>query len=258
VEQKERSGMPDTDDEQLVELAPEQREQGDDDAETARERRAAAQAEADKHPTHDLAEEAAEREVEEEQRALQEEEDDAARAERIELATKEQQELDEQRYREQLRDATAEATQAMRLAYADEEARDRYRQYGANDKQRALSDRAHGRHELDEAAAHPDEPGSAGLAAEGRRFQNAATIEERKSTRDYDISDAYDASAREHRRDATEAQPSASEAVRKAPDAAPEAQLPQARRHVRGPGRVRTKKGKAVKPNRSSEPDLDL
>lgn len=252
--------MPDTDDEQSVELTPEQREQGDDDTEGTRERRAArARSEADVELSRDLAESDAKRRAEEDEESRQDEEDLEARAEeRIEQAVKDQQQLDERRDREQLMDATAETTRAMQLAYADEEARDRYRQYAANDKQRSLSDRAHGRHELDEAAAHPDEAGSAGLAAEGRRFQNAATIEDRKYRSDYDIAEAYDASAREHRREAFEAQPSASEAVRKAPEEPPEAQLPQARRHVRGRGKVRNKQGKVVKPNRASEPDLDL
>jgi hypothetical protein len=251
--------MPDTDDDQSVELEPDQREQGDDDTEAARERRAAqARAEADNDLSRDLAESDAERRAEEDEQLRQDEADEEVRAERIEQAVKDQQELDERRDREQLKDATAETTRAMQLAYADEEARDRYRQYATNDKQRGLSDRAHGRHELDEAAAHPDEVGSAGLAAEGRRFQNAATIEDRKYRSDHDIADAYDASAREHRREADEAQPSASEAVRKAPEEAPEAQLPQARRHVRGRGRVRNKQGKVVKPNRASEPDLEL
>jgi hypothetical protein len=184
------------------------------------------------------------------------EEDAEARAEELdERAAKEQQELTERRSREELLDATAETSRAFQLAYADEEARDRYRQYATNDVQRGVSDRAHGRHELDEAAAHRDEVGSAGLVAEGRRYQNAATIEERKAVSDDRISREYDASAREHRR---EAQPNPSEAVRKAPEEAPEAQLPQARRHVRGPGRVRTKQGKVVKPNRASEPDLEI
>ncbi|TDW80898.1 hypothetical protein [Kribbella sp. VKM Ac-2566] len=247
--------MPDTDDDQSVELEPDQREQGDDDTEAARERKAAqARAEADRHPTHDLAEEAERRDEADEQ--ARQEEDAEARAEELdERAAKEQQELTERRSREELLDATAETSRAFQLAYADEEARDRYRQYATNDVQRGVSDRAHGRHELDEAAAHRDEVGSAGLVAEGRRYQNAATIEERKAVSDDRISREYDASAREHRR---EAQPNPSEAVRKAPEEAPEAQLPQARRHVRGPGRVRTKQGKVVKPNRASEPDLEI
>ena len=249
--------MPDTDDDQSVELVPDQREQGDDDTEAASERRAAkARSEAGKHPTHDLAEEDAERREEADEQARDDEADADARAEQIdERAAKDEQELAERRSREEVLDATAETTRAFQLAYADEEARDRYRSYATNDVQRGISDRAHGRHELDEAAAHRDEVGSAGLVAEGRRYQNAATIEERKAVSDDSISREYDASAREHRR---EAQPNPSEAVRKAPEEAPEAQLPQARRHVRGPGRVRTKQGKVVKPNRSSEPDLEI
>jgi hypothetical protein len=249
--------MPDTDDDQSVELVPDQREQGDDDTEAASERRAAqARSEADKHPTHDLADEEAELREEEDELARADEEDAEARAEQLdERVAKDQQELAERRSREELLDATAETSRAFQLAYSDEQARDRYRQYATNDVQRGISDRAHGRHELDEAAAHRDEAGSAGLVAEGRRYQNSATIEERKAVSDDRISREYDASAREHRR---EAQPNPSEAIRKAPEEPPEAQLPQARRHVRGPGRIRNKQGKVVKPNRASEPDLEI
>ncbi|MET9270388.1 hypothetical protein [Kribbella sp. NPDC003557] len=251
--------MPDTDDDQSVELEPDQRAQGDDDTEAARERRAAqARAKAGKHPTHDLAEEASERRDEDDERA-QRDKDAAASAEQLdERVAKDQQELTERRSREELLDATAETTRAMQLAYSDEQARDQHRQYAANDKQRGLADRAHGRHELDEAAAHPDEVGSAGLAAEGRRFQNLATIEERRSTGEYQVAEKYDASARQHREEARDAQPNPSEAVRRPPEEAPEAQLPQARLHRRGPGRVRNKQGKVIKPNRSSEPDLEI
>ncbi|TCC11664.1 hypothetical protein [Kribbella soli] len=248
--------MPDTDDDQSVELVPDQREQGDDDTEAASERRAAqARTQADKNPTHDLAEEEAERQEEADEKARLDEDAEARAEELEERAAKDQQALEERRSREELLDATAETSRAFQLAYADEEARDRYRQYATNDVQRGISDRAHGRHELDEAATHRDEAGSAGLVAEGRRYQNAATIEERKAVSDDSISREYDASAREHRR---EAQPNPSEAVRKPPEDTPEAQLPQARRHVRGPGRVRNKQGKVVKPNRSSEPDLEI
>ncbi|WP_410786718.1 hypothetical protein [Kribbella sp. C-35] len=250
--------MPDTDDDQSVELVPDQREQGDDDTEAASERRAArARTQADKNPIHDLAEEKAERqEAEDEQARL--DEDAEARAEKLdERAAKDQQVLDERRSREELLDATAETTRAMQLAYADEEGRDRYRQLDTNDVQRGISDRAHGRHELDEAAAHRDEVGSAGLVAEGRRFQNSATIEERKAVADDDISREYAASAREHRR---EAQPNPSEAVRNPPEDTPEAQLPQERLHVRGHGQVRDKQGKVVKPSpsRAGTPDLSI
>jgi hypothetical protein len=249
--------MPDTDDES-VELVPDQWDRGDDYTEAARERRAAqARAEADKDPTHDLAEEEAERrEAEDEQARL--EEDVEARAEELdERAAKDQQTLEERRSREELLDATAETSRAMQLAYADEDGRDRYRQYATNDVQRGIGDRARGRHELDEAAAHRDEVGSAGLVAEGRRFQNSATIEERKAVSDDTISREYDASAQEHRR---EAQPNPTEAVRKPPEEPPEAQLPQDRLHVRGHGQVRDKHGKVVKPNpsRAGTPDLTI
>ncbi len=248
--------MPDTDDDQSVELIPDQWDRGDDYTEAARERRAAqARAEADKDPTHDLADEAKKRRDEETEQALLDEADAAAHKERVELAVKDQQTLDEQRDREQLRDATADTTRAMDLAFADEHARDDHRQYATNDKQRSLGDRAHGRHELDQAAADPDQ---AGLAAEGRRFQNLATTEARRSAGEDQIADAYDASAQEHREDARDAQPSASGAVR-APDEAPEAQLPQARLHVRGRGQVRDKQGKVVKnPSRAGTPDLSI
>jgi hypothetical protein len=258
VEQKERSGMPDTDDDKSVEQIPEQWDRGDDYTETARERRAAqARAEADKDPTHELADEAKKRLDEETEQALLDEADAAAREERLELAAKGEQALEEQRDREQLRDATADTTRAMELAFSDEQARDTHRQYAANDKQRSLGDRAHGRHELDEAAVDPDQ---AGRAAEGRRFQNLATMEARRSAGEDQIADEYDASAQEHRADAREAQPNPSGAVRKPPEDAPEAQLPQERLHVRGHGQVRDKQGKVVKPNpsRAGTPDLSM
>lgn len=251
--------MPDTEDDQSVELVPDQREQGDDDTEAARERRAArARAEADRDPTHGLADEAKQR-LDEDAEQADLDEEAQAREERLELAAKDQQTREELRDRDELLDATAETTRAMELAYADEQQRDVHRQYAANDKQRGLADRAHGRHELDEAAARPDEPGSAGLAAEGRRFQNLATIEERRSTGEYQLAEEYDASARDHREDA---QADASGAVRK-PEETPEAQLPQDRLHVRGHGQVRDKQGKVVKPspsrgNSSVTPDLSI
>jgi hypothetical protein len=248
--------MPDTDDDQSVELVPDQREQGDDDTEAAQERRAArARAEAGRHPAHDLTAATAERRDEEDLEARREE-DAAARAERLgERVAADQQLLEEQRNRAELLDA--EAAQAFQLAYADEKARDRYRGYAANDVQRGLDDRAHGRHLLDEAAADRDDPGAAELTAEGRRYQNAATIEERTTRADDGIADAYDDSARDHRRDGRDAQASASEAVRR-PEEPPQAQLPQARHHLRR--RLRGKQGKTrrTRPNRASEPDLDL
>jgi hypothetical protein len=251
--------MPDTDDDQSVELDPVQREQGDDDTEAARERRAVqARAEADRQVVADLTlDEDVERRVEQEQ-ALVEEQDEAARAERLELATKEQQELDEHRDREQLLDATAEATRAFELAYADEAARDRYRALATTETQRSVGDLARGRHELDEAAAYPDEPGSAGLAAKGRRDERASGIEARRAESDDRIADRYDDSAQEHRREARQAQPDAVEAVRTPPGETPEAQLPQARRHVRGP-KSRQRNLQRRKPQQQNDGiDLDL
>lgn len=248
--------MPDTDDDQSVELVPDQREQGDDDTEAARERRAAqARAQADRNPTHDLADETRKRLDADDEQARHDDEDLAAESERLELAAKDQQELEELRGREELLDATAETTRAMQLAYVDEQARDVHRQYAANDKQRALGDRAHGRHELDEAAAHPGDAGSSGLAAEGRRFQNLATFEERRSAAEDQIADGYDASAQEHRDDAREPLPNASGAARR-PENPAEATQPQDRRYVRGYGQVRDRKNNLLKPDPSTTPDL--
>ncbi|WP_432884504.1 hypothetical protein ACQPYH_44005 [Kribbella sp. CA-245084] len=242
--------MPDTDDDQSVELDPVQRESGDDDTEAARERRAAqARAEADRRPIADLtAEEDAERRAEQEVQVRLEEED-AAHAERIELATKDQHELEEVRDRGQLLDATAETELAMKRAYADEAARDRYRGYATTETQQSIKDLARGRHELDEAAAHPDERGSAELAAKGRRDERASGIEARQAESDDRLADRYDASAREYRR---EVSPDPRYAVQNPPKETPEAQLPQARRNVRS--RLRTKR----KTDRSAEPDLEL
>jgi hypothetical protein len=252
--------MPDTDDDQSVDLDLVQREQGDDDTEGARERRAAkARAEADKDPTHDLDDEARKHLEEADEQVQLDDEDAAARNEEIEAAAKDQQTLEEHRLRgEDL--ATVEANQAMRLAYADEQLRDVHRQFATNDTQREVADRAHGRHERDEAAAHPDEPGSAELDARGRRMENLATIEGRSARAEDRIADRYDDSAQEHREEAREAQPHASEAVRNPPEQAPEAQAPQERLHVRGHAQVRDRQGKALKPdpNRASTPDLNI
>lgn len=252
--------MPDTDDDQSVELDPVQREQGDDDTEAARERRAAkARAEADKNPTHDLDDEARKRVEEADEQVHLDDEDAAARNEEIEAAAKEQQTLEDHRLRgEDL--ATVEANQAMRLAYVDEQLSGTHRQFATNDTQREVADRAHGRHERDEAAAHPDEPGSAELDARGRRMENLATIEGRSARAEDRIADGYDDSAQEHREEARDAQPHASEAVRNPPEETPEAQPPQERLHVRGHAQVRDKQGKALKPNpsRAGTPDLNI
>ncbi|MFC6158116.1 hypothetical protein [Kribbella jiaozuonensis] len=248
--------MPDTDD-QSVELDPVQRESGDDDTEGHRERRAAqARAEADRRVVADLtADEDVERHTEEVEQARLDEEDEAAHAERLELAAKDQQELDELRDREQLLDATAETTRAFELAYADEAARDRYRAYATTETQRSIGDLAHGRHELDEAAAHPDELGSAGLAAEGRRYERASGIEARRAVSDDRLADRYDDSAQEHRREARQTQPDAVEAVRNPPKETPEAQLPQARVRSRGP---RSRQKKQQEQRRDTGIDLDM
>jgi hypothetical protein len=250
--------MPDTDDDQSVELDPVQRESGDDDTEAARERRAAhARAEADRRPIADLTAEAdLERRAEEELHVRLEEEDEAAHAERLERAADDQQELDELRHRDQLLDATAETARALELAYADEVARDRYRAYATTETQRSIGDLARGRHELDEAAAYPDERGSAELAAKGRRDERASGIEARRAESDDRIADAYDVSAQEHRREARQTQPDAAEAVRNPPKETPEAQLPQARLRSRGP-RSRQKKQQEQQ-RRDTGIDLDL
>lgn len=171
--------MPDTPDDPLVELVPEQR--ADDDTEAASERHAAkARAEADQDPTHDLAEEAAKLRAEEDEQARLNEADEAAHAERVELAAKDELERLELRDRDGL-DATAETIRALELAHVDEEAGRRYRQLATTEVQHSVGDLARGRHELDEAAAHPDERGSAGLAAKGRRDERASGIEARRA-----------------------------------------------------------------------------
>ncbi|MFG1907197.1 hypothetical protein [Kribbella sp. NPDC048928] len=252
--------MPDTHDDPSVELDLVQREQGDDDSEGARERRAAkARAEAHQNPTRDLDDEARKHLEETDEQVHLDEEETAARNEELELATKDQQTLEEHRLRgEDL--ATVEANEAMRLAYVDEQLSATHRQFATNDTQREIADRAHGRHERDEAAAHPDEPGSAELDARGRRMENLATIEGRNARAEDRIADGYDDSAQEHREEARDAQPHASEAVRNPPEEAPEAQPPQERLHVRGHAQVRDKQGKALKPNpsRAGTPDLNI
>jgi hypothetical protein len=247
--------MADTDEEQSVALDPEQREQGDDDTEAASERRAVrAREQTDERLAAGLTRsEEARRRAEEDELARAAEEDAEAHAERLELAAKEEQERQELRSRDELlAKASAEATRAYDLAYADEVQRDRYRKLAQGEQRQAVSDLAHGRHELDEAAANPDAPGAAGLAADGRRYERASGIEDRRAANDHRIADGYDASARDWRTEARREQPDPVEAVRNPPAEAPEAQLPHARRHVRS--RVKNRNT----PDPSKQPDLGL
>ncbi|MEV0282567.1 hypothetical protein AB0H36_00465 [Kribbella sp. NPDC050820] len=136
--------------------------------------------------------------------------------ETFELAAKDQQELHRVR-REAEEDARLETHQALRLAYADEAKADRLRTDAAGKYQQGLSDRAHGRHLLDEAAARPDEPGADATAAAGRRYERAAGREEREARYDRARADEYDADARDRRNDAAQqsGQPPAEEAARR-------------------------------------------
>ncbi|TDW18029.1 hypothetical protein [Kribbella kalugense] len=245
--------MPDTPDDPLVELVPEQR---DDDTEAESERRAAqARAEADKLPTHDLAEEAAKLRDEEDEQARFDEADDAARAERVELAAKDELERLELRDRNGL-DATAETIRALELAHVDEEASRRYRERATTEVQHSVGDLARGRHKLDEAEAHPDERGAAGLAASGRRDERASGIEARRAESYDRRADGYEESAEDHRRDARQPEADANGAVQNPPLEAPEAQLPRARLLARGP-RSRQKK-KQQEQRRDTGIDLDM
>lgn len=246
--------MPDTDDDQSVELDPAQ-ESNDDETEGHHERRAAqARTEADRRVVADLtADEDVERRTEQIEQARLEKEDEAAHAERLELAAKDQQKLDELRDREQLLDTTTKTTRALELAYADEAARDRYRAYATTETQRSIGDLTHNRHELNKTAAHPNNPNSTGLAAEGRRYERASGIEARRAVSDDRLANKYNKSAQNHHQKTHQTQPDAVEAVRNPPKKTPEAQLPQARRNVRS--RLRAKR-KTV--DRSAEPDLEL
>jgi hypothetical protein len=247
--------MPDTPDDPLVELVPEQR--ADDDTEAASERRAQTRAEAEKLPTHDLAAADAERRKEEDAQARLEEADEAAHDERVQLATDGERLLQEERDR----DEVAEATRAREIAFADDAATKaaQYRGLAATGQQRELGLLARGQHKQDEAAVRPDEPGSAELAAEGRRNVRASQLEGYQVNADLDRARAYDDLGEEHRANARQAQPDPVEAVRTRPDTAPEAQAPQARRHLRGP-RSKQKNLQRRKPQQqqSDLPDLEI
>jgi len=213
--------MADTDDEQTLALEPDQREQGEDDsAEAASERRGAGMWVRDaERPAAVL--------TPEEQAALLDEEEEL-REDDLELAAREERELEELRHRREAI-ARAETSQAFRLAELDEEARDRHRRLAGGERLQARSDWAHGNHLLDEAAARPDEPGADATVAAGRRYQRAATREDGKAEYDDRVADRYDAQARERRSEARESeQPPAVEAVRNPPTEAP-----QARKFVR-------------------------
>ena len=159
--------------------------------------------------------------------------------ERIELAARDQQELDELRQRREVL-AAAETNEAIRLAEASRELR-----RDANAKHlQARSDQAHGGHLLDEAAVGRDEPGAAAMAAAGRRYQRASVREDQSARSDDAVADQYDEEARERRGEVRREQRPASEAAR------PPAEPPRARRFV-------SKKVKKLH-DRSTEPDLGM
>lgn len=221
VEQEERSGMADTDDEQTVALEPDQREQGEDDSPQAlsERRRAGERERRDERPAAVL--------TPEEEAALREEELEEVSEEEVELAAREERELEERRSRRELLDATAETTRAIRLAEVAETVRDRLRSEAGAERRQGRSDWAHGNRLLDEAAARPDEPGADATAAAGRRYQRAGEREFREARYDDRTADRYDAVARDRRSEAAEGpqpeQPPASEAVRNPPSKAPRA-----------------------------------
>ncbi|MFG1819016.1 hypothetical protein ACGFIF_34995 [Kribbella sp. NPDC049174] len=205
------------DDEQTVALEPDQHEQGDDDSpEALSERRGAGKWVRDaERPAASLTPEEARREEEELEQVHEEE---------IELAAKDERELIETRRRRELV-ATKETTEALRLADVAETQRDRRRDDAAAERRQGRSDRAHGRHLLDEAAARPDEPGADATAAAGRRYQRAAEREDRAARYDERAADRYDAEARDRRSEAAQqpGQPPAEEAVRNPPTETPTA-----------------------------------
>jgi hypothetical protein len=226
------------DDEQTVALEPDHRAQGDDDSpEALSERSGAGKWVRDaERPAGDLTPEEARREEELEQ--IHEEE--------IELAARDERELIETRRRREVLDATAETTEAMRLADVAETQRDRRRDDAAAQRRQGRSDRAHGHHLLDEAAARPDEPGADATAAAGRRYQRAAEREDRAARADDRRADRYDAEARDRRSEAAQqpGQPPAEEAVRNPPDKTPIARKFIKRKHLkqqreRDPGALR-------------------
>jgi hypothetical protein len=134
--------------------------------------------------------------------------------EELERATHEERELEEVRDRRETLDATAETTEAIRLAEANDAASARHRELADAERRQARSDHAHGNHLLDEAAAHPDEPGADATAAAGRRYQRAGDRE--------DSAAAYD----DHLAAAPREQAPASDAARRP------AQPPEARKFV--------------------------
>ncbi|MEV5960556.1 hypothetical protein AB0L70_02255 [Kribbella sp. NPDC051952] len=237
--------MPDTDDDPNVALELDQYEQGEDDTESASERRARALR---RQPDERLA--AVTGLTREEDEARRQAELDAAHATERELSAEDERELEEQRLRHETLDATAAATEAreaFRLADLDDATSDRHRELADTERLHSVSDQARGGHKLDEAAARPDEPGAAGLAASGRRDQRAAAREGRVATEEDLIADDYAGRARERRTEGQQAQEAQPPATATAPQ-----KPPVARKFVRKELRKRRT------PDRSTEPDLGL
>lgn len=229
--------MADTDDEQNAALEPDQHLQGDDDPEALNERRGAGRWVRDnERPAAVLTPEEARRE--------QEELEDELHEERVELAAKDEQERQDIRRRGEIL-ARTEADEAMRLAYAAEEKADLRRRDADVGYREGRSDRAHGRHLLDEAAARPDEPGADATAAAGRRYERIADRAESQARYDDRVARGYDAEARDRRRDAAQeqpVQPPAEEAAR-APS-----EPPIATKFVRKQQKKRVKKEQKFRP----------
>ena len=247
--------MADTDDDQTVELEPEQHLRGDDDTEAASERRAASPREReDEERTAAVVgltpEEAAARREEERDERLAEELDqdhadelDEDHEKAMDLAALDERQLAELRRRRELL-AAADTTEALRLSEAGRE----LRRDGDAKTRQAMSDWAHGHHQLDKAALRPDEPGADALAADGRRYQRAAVREDRSAESDYQLADQYDDAARERRDAARDDLPPAREAVLNRPTEPPEAS-----KYVH----KNLKKVRKVR-DRSTQPDLGL
>jgi hypothetical protein len=241
--------MADTDDDpQMIALEPTQHLLGEDDTEAARERTATgARGRNDERLAADVAareDDAADHDDEVEQQVR--DRDDIA------LTRADERELAEIRDRDTL-DATAQTTEAIRLAEIDAAAARRYRSDADAERGQAVDDGALGNELLDQAAAGRDEPGpeTAAAAADGRRHRSLALGEDRAADRDYDTAARFDDNSAARYDDAaeerhSEPQPPASEAAR------PPATPPRARKFLR------SRKARQKPRQRSTESELGL
>ncbi|TWD80492.1 hypothetical protein FB561_1570 [Kribbella amoyensis] len=217
--------MADTDDdEQVADLGPDERAEGDDAlgdrgaGEDSRAKEWVAQAALT--DTRELA-------VDDEDEADAEYDRDRQRhREDLEQDSRSARERQDTRHRHDVNRAEAEVTEALRLAHSYELSRDNFRRHADAERGLAREDRSRAA-SLDAGAAGRDDPQANTDRADADRYRASARRETSRANYDDATADSFGADAREQRQEAAQVQvpeqPPAAEAVRNPPQPAPKA-----------------------------------